>query len=497
MASPIRIANRLSIARKGLLLVLVPLLFQVAFAGIVVIVERVHRADRERELQTREVIAASYQILGLMVDAETGMRGYVLTGNPVFLEPYLFANGAVPGQLQRLRRSISGPQTPQIAGLERAARVSLDFQHSNLVRMNSGDREGAIASISQLDGKRRMDLFRAAMQRFIVAEERLATLADARSRAAQTRLYVALAVGTVFDALLALLLGFYFARSISARLAQVTENTLRVERLEPLAEVLTPGDEIALLDARLHAMAGKIVSTQSGLESANRELNAFSYSISHDLRAPVRAVDGYARMLEEDYADGLGIEGGRFVATIRSEARRMGRLIDDLLAFAQLTRADVAVAEVDVGAVVREVVTDVSRQTPNAAEFRIGRLPAARGDRAMLRQVLVNFISNAVKFSRREEKPAIEIGGEPRNGENVYWIRDNGVGFDMRYASKLFGVFQRLHKFDEFEGTGVGLAIVQRVISRHGGRVWAESELGAGASFFFSLPAVAEEQVHA
>ena len=235
-------------------------------------------------------------------------------------------------------------------------------------------------------------------------------------------------------------------------------------------------------------MPETIGAAQRALTVANNELNAFSYSVSHDLRAPVRAVDGYARMLEEDYAGSLEGEGGRFVATIRSEARRMGMLIDDLLAFSQLSRAAVASADIDLGAVAREAIDVLRRETPTGAEFRIGELPRGHGDPALLRQVLINFVSNAVKFSSHEEQPVVEIGGESGEREDVYWVKDNGVGFDMKYAGKLFGVFQRLHKFDEFEGTGVGLAIVQRVVARHGGRVWAESAPGAGASFFFTLP---------
>jgi len=333
-----------------------------------------------------------------------------------------------------------------------------------------------------------MDAFRAAMNRFLAAEERLSATADARSDAARSRLYAALGGGFVADVLLAGALSVFFTRGIASRLRAVTENTLRVERHEPLAPVLAPGDEIASLDARLHEMANAIDVAQTGLEEANHELASFSYSISHDLRAPVRAVDGYARMLEEDYGDRLSGDGPRFLSTIRSEARRMGRLIDDLLAFSKLSRTESQEAEVDMTMLAREVVEQARREGTPATNTLIDDLPPARCDPAMMRQVFINFLSNAVKFSALAAKPLVEVGGERRGEENVYWVRDNGVGFDMRYSAKLFGVFQRLHRFDEFEGTGVGLAIVKRVITRHGGRVWAESSPGAGASFFFTLP---------
>ena len=490
--------ERLSVARKGLVLVAVPLLFHLLFVLLVIGVEWQHRQQRSIELHQRQIIATAYRLLGLMVDAETGMRGYVLSRNEVFLEPYWQAKLEAPRQFVHLRDlARASIDSPSLNLVDVTMKTSLAFQTSNLEGMRAGHEADVEARINRLEGKRLMDAFRSAMQNFLTAEERLASTADERSRATQLWLYLALSGGLAVDVLLAVTLGLFFTRSIAARLGVVTENTLRVERQEQLAPALPPGDEIATLDARLHEMAATIDKARTALEEANGELAAFSYSISHDLRAPVRAVDGYGRMLQEDYGDRLDDDGTRFLMTIRAEARRMGRLIDDLLAFSKLTRTETTETAVDMEALAREVVEQIRRDSmETAAEFRIGELPAARGDRAMLRQVFTNFISNAVKFSGRSERPVVDIGGERRNGENFYWVRDNGVGFDMRYAGKLFGVFQRLHRSDEFEGTGVGLAIVQRVVVRHGGRVWAESSPGAGASFFFTLPARPEPEVH-
>jgi signal transduction histidine kinase len=481
---------RLSVARKGLILVAVPLLFHLLFVITVAEVEREHREQRAGSLRSRHTIAAAYKLLGLMVDAETGMRGYVLTRNEIFLDPYRAAVAELPRQFDELRvLDGAGAGVTHFHGLTSTAQGALEYQSSIIAELETGDVADVITSITRLDGKQRMDAFRAAMQNFLAEEERQSRAAAARSDAAQFRLYAALTGGFIADVLLAGMLSIFFTRSIAARLSAVNENTLRVERHEPLAPTLQPGDEIAALDARLHEMASSIDAAQRGMEEANRELAAFSYSISHDLRAPVRAVDGYARMLQEDYGERLTGDGTRFVNTIRSEARRMGRLIDDLLAFAKLGRADAQEAEIDMTGLAKEVVEQLRREQPEtAAEFHVGELLPAHGDRAMLRQVFINFLSNAMKFSAHAEKPSVEAGSEQRDGENVYWVRDNGVGFDMRYAAKLFGVFQRLHRFDEFEGTGVGLAIVKRVITRHGGRVWATSTPGAGASFFFTLP---------
>jgi len=225
------------------------------------------------------------------------------------------------------------------------------------------------------------------------------------------------------------------------------------------------------------------------LETANKELEAFSYSVSHDLRAPLRAIDGFARILEEDYTARLDDEGRRLLGIICGEAKRMGQLIDDLLAFSRMSRQQTELAQIDMTALAQAVFDEHAAQAPGRQlRLKLQPLPPARGDRALLRQALANLISNAIKYTRSRAVADIEIGGRADGGENLYHVKDNGVGFDMKYAGKLFGVFQRLHTADEFEGNGVGLALVQRVIHRHGGRVWAEGKLNEGSTFYFTLP---------
>jgi len=225
------------------------------------------------------------------------------------------------------------------------------------------------------------------------------------------------------------------------------------------------------------------------VKTLNKELESFTYSVSHDLRAPLRAVDGYARMLEEDYGSRLDDEGRRLLAVVRQSSQRMGRLIDDLLSFSRLGRQQPAKHPVDMAGLAREVVAEL--RNGSTATIALGDLPQAEADRALMRQVWMNLVGNALKYSGKRPDAQIDIGGRMENGESLYWVRDNGVGFDMRYVGKLFGVFQRLHRADEFDGTGVGLAIVQRVVTRHGGRVWAEGKPGEGACFHFSLPSPA------
>ena len=231
----------------------------------------------------------------------------------------------------------------------------------------------------------------------------------------------------------------------------------------------------------------RVLERTAELEAVNKELESFSYSVSHDLRAPLRAVDGYARMLQEDFAERLGAEGCRQLGVVRDEAHRMGQLIDDLLAFSRAGRQSMQRAPVDMTQLARAVAAELASEYPQA-QVEVGDLPPAAADPALLRQVWMNLIGNALKYSGRQAAPRVEIGGRA-NGEHAeYWVQDNGAGFDERYAHKLFGVFQRLHGAHEFPGTGVGLAIVQRVVLRHGGRVWAAGKPGEGARFSFAMP---------
>ena len=225
------------------------------------------------------------------------------------------------------------------------------------------------------------------------------------------------------------------------------------------------------------------------LQAANKELEAFSYSVSHDLRAPLRAIDGYTRILVEDYEPLLDDEGKRICGVISREARRMGQLIDDLLAFSRLGRRDMYSSRMDMKALVISVLNEILKEEDRQRiHFKIARLAPVRADSSLMRQVWVNLLSNAIKFTSKTAGAVIEVGCKSTRDEYIYFVRDNGAGFDMEYANKLFGVFQRLHSESEFEGTGVGLAIVQRVIRRHGGRVWAEGEVQKGATLYFSLP---------
>jgi PAS domain S-box-containing protein len=234
----------------------------------------------------------------------------------------------------------------------------------------------------------------------------------------------------------------------------------------------------------------RVVERTSELAAANKELEAFSYSVSHDLRAPLRAIDGFSRILLDEHAVELSVEAQEYLRDVRGNAQQMGHLVDDLLAFSRLSRQPIKSQQVSPQRIVSQCLKELQReQGERNLEVQVGDLPVCSGDPSLLKQVWSNLLSNAFKYTGRREVPAIEVGSREGDepGQRTYFVKDNGVGFDMRYAHKLFGVFQRLHRTEDYAGTGVGLAIVQRIVHRHGGRVWAEAQPGQGATFYFTL----------
>jgi signal transduction histidine kinase len=262
------------------------------------------------------------------------------------------------------------------------------------------------------------------------------------------------------------------------------------------SSVILPVLNRALTIRRLHIVNAELDDDlrqrTAELETANKELEAFCYSVSHDLRSPLRAIDGFSNMLMIHHAPGLSPEAQRLLKNISLNAKRMGQLIDDLLGFSQLTRQPLSRQFVNVSALVQGILRDLRKeQNARQIDISVGPLPGCRGDPSLLTQIFVNLLSNALKFTRHRAVARIEIGCQEQGPEQVYFVRDNGAGFDMQYAEKLFGVFQRFHRADEFEGTGIGLSIVQRIVHRHGGRIWAEAHLEQGATFYFTIPTAA------
>jgi PAS domain S-box-containing protein len=276
---------------------------------------------------------------------------------------------------------------------------------------------------------------------------------------------------------------------VSVTLSAIVDSDNKIIGLSKIARDITERKraerEVLSLNAKLEQ---RVLERTAQLEAANKELDSFSYSVSHDLRAPLRAIDGFSQAMQEDFGALLPEEGQRYLKTIREGAQRMGVLIDDLLTFSRLSRLPLTRGTVDTNELVRALVAEMAPPGQNGhAKIEVSDLPQSNADPALLKQVWINLLSNALKYTRHRKGARIEIGAEQDNGATTWFVRDNGTGFDMCYIDKLFGVFQRLHRSEDYEGTGVGLAIVQRVVERHGGRVWADAEPDRGATFFFTL----------
>jgi len=277
--------------------------------------------------------------------------------------------------------------------------------------------------------------------------------------------------------------------AVDAMKAGALDYILKPFKLSAILPVLARSLSVRRLRMENAELARTVAQRTAELEAANKELEAFSYSVSHDLRSPLRAINGFCRMIEEDVGDRLGESGMRLFATVRGSSQKMERLIDDLLEFSRTGRQPINAREVDMSALVSAAWKEVRAGRPDReADFISRPLPRAWGDPSLLKQVWLNLLFNALKFTGGRDKPVIEVSAEDEGSAVTYRVRDNGAGFDMRYSHKLFGVFQRMHSESEFSGTGVGLAIVQRVVARHNGRVWAEAKVDQGATFYFSLP---------
>jgi signal transduction histidine kinase len=408
---------------------------------------------------TYKVIIQINNVISELKDAETAQRGYLLTSNEEFLIPYRQAVINLPEQIKQLRQlTKDNPvQYDSILKVEGVIALRLTQLKKSIEQQrlqdNVANKDLFIAALEE--GKSVMDEIRSQVRNISFNEEQL--LAQ-RARiveieASYTRYWILFGNLAIFSLLL-------------------TSFVIITREVKKRIEAQSNAEKVA-----------------AQLEVTNKELESFSYSVSHDLRSPLRAIDGYSRIFEEDYSSILDSEGLRLLGVVRANSKRMGRLIDDLLSFARSGRKDLVAEEIDMHGLVDEAWSEVQVDNLNPRlEFRNNVQSLVLGDRALIKQVLINLLSNAVKYSSLKDKPVIEISSQVEGRETVHYVKDNGVGFDMTYAHKLFGVFQRLHTNDEFPGTGVGLAIVQRIIVRHGGFVKAESQLGVGSTFSFSLP---------
>jgi signal transduction histidine kinase len=330
----------------------------------------------------------------------------------------------------------------------------------------------------------------------LTAAFRLSDLATERSNAAQRQLLNVILAGLALIAMIMIGVSWLIRHDVLTPVARLQHAAQQVAAGDWAFEFGGGGaDEIGQLTRNLGSMTrslrdslGQIQRSNKDLATLNGELEAFSYSVSHDLRGPLRSMDGFSLALLEDYGDRLDDEGKDFLRRIRAASQRMGHLIDDLLGLSKVTRAELRFESVKLSEIVREIATSLGlRESGRELQWRIEENVEARADRELLRIALGNLLENAWKFTSKTHDAAIRVGAQERDGRQVFFVADNGAGFDMAYADKLFGAFQRLHHVDEYPGTGIGLAIVQRIVRRHNGIIWAEAKVGGGATFFFTL----------
>jgi signal transduction histidine kinase len=345
-------------------------------------------------------------------------------------------------------------------------------------------------------GKGKMDHVRALFTGFLLRNGRLSTSRGASATTAGGRAVLVGVLGLLGSALLILFSGGYLAKAVVSPVRRLAGAAARLEEGDLSARVPDAGHtEIAELARTFNGMASSLEDNQAELkqslrqqQEANDELDAFSYSVSHDLRAPLRAIDGFSRLLIDEYNDDLPADGRRYVGLVRRNTQQMGRLIDGLLSFSRLGQLQLSKRTVAMQDLAAEAVTDAqAQQNGRVIEISVGALPPALADPMLVTQVLANLLSNGIKYTGEREVARIEIGSGQHMGHAVYFVRDNGVGFDMRHADKLFQVFQRLHRAEDYDGTGLGLALVARIVKRHGGQVWAEATPNEGATFYFTL----------
>lgn len=438
--------------------------FSLVFVGIVVIGAVSYRntmvliENSRQDTSSHELVQLLDGLVTALDDAESGHRRYLVTGEDVYLQPYQAVQERLPQYLRYA--TVLSAKSP--AQLDRVDRLG------ELIRRQLDAEAAAIAQRREhgYDAVRELALSGAAKAVADSIHQTVAALQAEERRALQRR--VAESTASTRHTIMLLGLGTLLQLALLGSVYYLIRHDV-TERRRVAAELQRRGEL---------------------LQAANKELEAFSYSVSHDLRAPLRHIDGYTALLAKSAGDSLNEKAQRYLETISASAKQMGQLIDDLLVFSRMGRQEMLHTRVNLDQLIKAILQDLRLDLQGRSiSWTIGALPEVQGDPAMLRQVFSNLIANAIKFTATREVAKIEIGCDSsKPDEVVLFVRDNGVGFDMQYASKLFGVFQRLHRAEEFEGTGIGLANVRRIVHRHGGRTWAEGALDRGATFYVSLP---------
>jgi len=390
-----------------------------------------------------------------LVDAETNQRGYLITGEDSYLNPYRSAANAVYEDAHTLRKLTADNPTQQRSLDEIEPLIALKLAElDDRIKIRNMPGLGAVIPTAIDAGTRYMEHLRTLISKMRLEEQRLLSQRMEAAQVSSRNMKKVLILGNILALVFLMSAGLVIREEMDKR--KRSEETLRL--------------------------------SEDDLEAANKELEAFCYSVSHDLRTPLRGIDGFSQALLEDYENQLDSQGKEYLQRVRMNAQRMATLIDDLLNLSRITRSEMRRETVDLSLMAESVAIDLRNQEPERrVVFAVAPGLRTEADPRLLRIVLENLLGNSWKFTSKREGAEIQVGRIQDNGRSAYFVRDNGAGFDPKYSSKLFGAFQRLHGITEFPGTGIGLATVQRIIHRHGGRVWADAELNRGATFYFTL----------
>ena len=494
----------LPLSAKGLIVTAIPMAPLLLTTVLFAVAHSREEAAENDVIRTLRIRSDVEQVLATLLGAEGNIRGYLLVGDRAFLESYDHRVQQLPVAFERistLMRDVQ--QKTRLAALQQGVDQQL-ATYSKLL----GDR-AAVPVVDATDMRRsklRMDALHALASEIVAKGDELLAARQARAAVAVRTTFLLVFGGAFLGLVGGVVAALLFSRGIAQRIERVRQNAELLGSARPLLPSPEGTDEVGQLGNRVESAARMLAERDQALvhrlrevTAAHEELESFSYSVSHDLRAPLRHIVGFAALLSNHAAVNWDDQSRRYVRIISEAATRMGCLVDDLLSFSRMGRKEMLRDQVDLSEVVPDIVRQLHHEeSQRRVIWKIGDLPMVSGDQAMLRLAIANLIENAYKFSVDRDPAQIEIGtAPPVNGECVIYVKDNGAGFDMTYASKLFEVFQRLHSPEQFEGTGIGLANVRRIIERHGGRTWAEGRVNEGATFFLALPRNGERSVPA
>jgi signal transduction histidine kinase len=497
----------LSLRAKGFIVLGIPVIAIIAIGLTALSAQRGDDASEQRVRHTLQVRSVLDQLYTALLSTETSARGYVITRDDDFLERHRRSAETVPELLARLDAVVQVPAIRERLGPLHALVERRMRQWKDLVSTGYRAPQSELAA-SLRRASDTMQELRALLEGMIADEERLLAVRTAEHERLRARQQAMLVAGILLGLFGGAVATYLLADGIVRRAEYLRSAAAALAAGEPLDVQMRGGnDELGQVYGALRRSSTLLAERERALRQANdsigelnmelqrqlqtqsalnRELEAFSYSVSHDLRAPLRSIDGFSQALLEDYEGQLDATGRSYLTRVRAAAQRMAQLIDDILLLSRVARADLRVAEVDLTAIAREIAQRLDEQEPGRrVDWRIAHGLTGAGDVQLVRIALENLLGNAWKFTSKRDRAVIEFARAEGNGTFV--VRDNGAGFDMAYAGKLFGAFQRLHAAADFGGTGIGLATVQRIVTKHGGRIWAEGEVDRGASFFFTL----------